>query len=145
MPRIENTIAIRGKPADVFAATNEIERWPELFPEYRDARILDIDDGGRYVAINFVLTNNEGSSWRSWRLLDKENMFAIATRVDPMYPFNFMHLNWTYAHDGAFTRMTWMQDFELDPKVEIPISQVIENMNTHTQKNQERIKLTLES
>lgn len=37
----ENNIIIIGEPEKIFDLTNNIERWPELFTEYKEAKILE--------------------------------------------------------------------------------------------------------
>jgi len=146
MPRIENSIVIDADPKWVFEVTNDIGRWPVLFNEYAGARVLSREEEGRFTEIFFELSNPEGSSWRSWRLLDHRTLTAVAERREPLYPFAYMHLRWSYeaAPEGG-TRMTWVQDFELDPKFDVPLPTVLERMNRHTRENQGSIKQQIEA
>jgi aromatase len=41
--------------------------------------------------------------------------------------------------------MTWVQDFELDPRFETPVSVMVSRMNDHGRHNQLRLKMLLES
>jgi aromatase len=145
MPRIENSIVIAADPQVVFDVTNDIARWSEIFDEYSQAKVLSEEREGRWTEIVFELTNEEGASWRSWRILDHRDLLAVAERRDPLYPFRYMHLRWTYEPAPEGTLMTWIQDFELDEKFEVPLETVLERMNTHTRQNQAGIKQKIES
>lgn len=145
MPRIENSIDINADVHRVFDITNDIGKWPDIFHEYNGARVISQERDGRYTEIIFELKNSEGESWRSWRLLDHRELTAIAERRDPLYPFEYMHLRWTYEPVPGGTRMTWVQDFELDDKVDVPLPTVLERMVAHTKKNQGVIRDKIES
>lgn len=146
MPRISNSVDVNADPRTVFDVTNDISRWPDIFNEYAGAKILSVEDEGRFTEIMFELSNPEGSTWRSWRLLDHRSMTAVAERRDPLYPFAYMHLRWSYEPAPAGgTRMTWVQDFELDPEFDVPLPTVLERMNRHTKENQTSIKEKIES
>lgn len=145
MPHIENSIIIQEKPEKVFAITNDIDRWPVLFDEYSGAKVTKREEEGRFTKLVFQLSNAEGRSWQSWRLLDSKELVAIAERVEPLFPFLYMHLKWSYMLAPEGTLMTWMQDFELDPGFHTPIEVAIENMQAHTRQNQQRIKRLIEA
>lgn len=145
MPRIENSIEINADVHRVFDVTNDIAKWPDVFNEYNAAKVISQERDGRYTEIIFELTNPEGSSWRSWRLLDHRELTAIAERRDPRYPFEYMHLKWTYESVPSGTRMTWVQDFELDDKFDVPLPTVLERMVAHTRENQSSIRDKIES
>ena len=76
MAHTKNSITIKAPYDRVFDITNDIERWTELFDEYKEAKIIS-REGNK---ITFQLTNNQGNSWRSWRILDKENRVCTAQR-----------------------------------------------------------------
>ncbi|KOG40808.1 SRPBCC family protein [Streptomyces resistomycificus] len=145
MPRIENSIVIGADPRLVFDVTNDIARWSEIFDEYSHAKVLSEERDGRWTEIVFELTNEEGAGWRSWRILDHRELVAVAERRDPLYPFAYMHLRWSYQEVPEGTLMTWIQDFELDDRFEVPLATVLERMNTHTRHNQAGIKQKIES
>jgi aromatase len=145
MPRIENSIVIEADPEAVFDIINDIEKWPILFNEYAGAKVISREREGRYTEIIFELSNPDGTSWRSWRLVDHKQLTAIAERRDPLYPFAFMHLKWTCTTVPGGTCMTWMQDFELDPDNQVPVRAAVERMNAHSRENQQRIKEQIES
>jgi aromatase len=145
MPRIQHVIHIERPPAQVFAVTNDIDKWSTLFNEYGSSRVVSREDAGRFTKLVFRLKNNEGAEWQSWRILDNVDLVAIAEREEPLFPFTYMHLKWTYASVDGGTRMTWTQDFELDPAVGMPEAEAVARMDAHGRENQKRIKGIIES
>jgi aromatase len=145
LPRIQHSIEIRKPPAEVFAITNDIDNWKTLFNEYGHSEIVKREEAGRFTRLVFRLRNLEGSEWQSWRILDHDLLIAIAERDEPLYPFRYMHLKWTYHPIPDGTLMTWTQDFEIDPAVGIPEPEVTARMNAHGEGNQLRIKELIES
>ncbi len=140
MPHTSNSIFINAPYETVFDVTNDIERWPELFDEYSEARIL-AREGSK---ITFQLTNREGKSWRSSRILDKEGRRCTAVREEPMFPFKYMKLLWTYAESRGGVEMTWEQDFEMDEKAPVDNETAAARINLHSKKNMQRIKEIIE-
>jgi aromatase len=141
MAHTKNSITIDAPYDRLFDITNDIERWPELFEEYTEGRILN-REGNK---ITFQLTNNQGNSWRSSRVLDKENKVCTAQREDPLFPFKYMNLKWTYEERDEGVQMTWEQDFEMDPKAKYNDAQAEELINKHSVENMKRIKELIES
>ena len=141
MAHTKNSITINAPYDRVFDITNDIERWPELFEEYTEGKILN-REGNK---ITFQLTNNQGNSWRSSRILDKENKVCTAQREDPLFPFTYMNLKWTYEEGEEGVQMTWEQDFEMDPKAKFNNTQAEDLINKHSVENMKRIKELIES
>jgi len=145
MPQARASITIRGDADQIFAITNDIARWPELFKEYSHARVLSLQRDGRFAKLEFELTNEEGQTWRSWRILDFQERVAIAQRGTPKFPFLYMHLTWLYEPVEGGVQMTWIQDFEMDPKAPVTNEQALARMVSHMQENQKHFKQVLES
>jgi aromatase len=145
MPRICHEIDVRRPPADVFDITNDIDSWHLLFNEYRQSTVIKREEAGRFTKLLFELGNEDGARWRSWRLLDHEDLIAVAERLDPLFPFAFMHLKWTYHAVPGGTRMVWAQDFELDPEAGVSNADAVAKMNAHGMDNQRRIKEIIEA
>lgn len=145
MPQAQASIIIAGDPDQIFAITNDIARWPELFKEYRGAKVLAFQRYGCFARIEFELTNEEGETWQSWRILDFEKREAVAQRGTPKFPFHYMHLTWTYEPVAEGVRMTWIQDFEMDAAAPVTNEQVLVRMTNHMEKNQEHFKQVLEN
>lgn len=108
MPQATASIFVAGDPDQIFAITNDIAQWPQLFKEYSEAKVLSFERDGRFARIEFQLTNEDGASWQSWRILDYQRREAIAQRGTPKYPFLYMHLTWTYQPENDGVQMTWI-------------------------------------
>ncbi len=145
MPQAEASIVIKGDADNIFAITNDISRWPELFKEYRGATILSYEREGRFARVDFELVNEEGAKWRSLRILDFTRRIALAQRCEPKFPFVYMHLTWTYESVEDGVRMTWNQAFEVDPKAPFTNEQATVNMVKHMENNQVHFKEVLEA
>lgn len=143
MPRLENSVFVDAPVGRVFSITNDISRWPTYFDEYKHATVLRITCSGSFTELVFEL-NNGVTTWRSWRLLNNSSHVVIAERLDPLFPFVFMHLRWNYVEEAGGTRMTWIQDFELDKAFDMPLEKALENMQNHTRRNQINIKKFIE-
>lgn len=145
MPRIRHSIEIGKSPGEVFEITNDIDNWKTLFNEYGHSEVIKREDSGRFTRLVFRLRNLEGNEWQSWRILDHNLLVAVAERDEPLFPFLYMHLKWTYDPVPNGTMMTWTQDFEIDPAFGVPESEVVARMNAHGQENQKRIKGLIET
>ena len=56
-----------------------------------------------------------------------------------------MNLKWTYEEGREDVKMTWEQDFEMDPKAKFNDEQAEELINKHSVENMKRIKELIES
>ncbi len=116
----------------MFDISNDIPRWVELFGgEYKKAEVVEKKDN----KITFRLTDDEGKSWVSWRLLFKDKYFAYAERHDPKFPFKFMKIVWLYTPRPEGTELTWIQHFEMDDKAKFNDAQVEGFINGHSKDN----------
>ena len=141
MGHTSNSILIKAPYEKVFDISNDIERWTELFGgEYKEAKILK-REGNK---LTFKLTDDEGNSWQSFRLLFKENNFAYAQKLPPEFPFNYMKIIWLYTPKVDGTLMTWIQDFSMSEKAKYNDTQVEELINKHSQENLEIFKRIIE-
>ncbi|MCM8799749.1 MAG: SRPBCC family protein [Candidatus Omnitrophica bacterium] len=136
-----NSIIINAPYDKVFDISNDIERWTELFGgEYVEAKVLKKEAN----RITFRLTDNEGRSWQSFRLLFKEHYFAYAQRIEPLFPFKFMKIIWLYTPKPEGIEMTWIQHFEMDEKSGFQESQIEGFINKHSQENLKIFKEIIE-
>ncbi|MFH0763073.1 MAG: SRPBCC family protein [Candidatus Omnitrophota bacterium] len=141
-----NSIIINAPYDLVFDISNDIPRWTELFGgEYQKAEVLK-KEGNK---ITFRLTDDEGNSWQSYRLLFKEHNFAYAQKLPPEFPFKFMKIIWLYtprpdamalAKGGQTTsfcpvEMSWIQHFEMADKAKFNDQQVEGFINKHSKDN----------
>lgn len=136
-----NSIIIKAPYHVVFEKSNDIPRWTELFGgEYKNAQILE-KEGNK---ITFRLTDNEGKSWESFRLLFEADHFAYAERQDPKFPFEYMKIIWLYTPKPEGIEMTWIQHFHMDAKARFTDEQVEGFINKHSQDNLKIFKEIIE-
>ena len=142
MGHTRNSIVINAPYDLVFDISNHIERWTELFgDEYVKADVLSRKDN----RIEFRLTDKDGNSWTSFRLLFKEHKFAYAQKNEPTFPFKYMKIIWLYTPVEEGVLMTWIQDFETDPKFEkFTDEQIVGFVNEHSQHNMKIFKTVIE-
>lgn len=133
MGHTNNSIVINAPYEKVFDISNDIPRWTELFgTEYKEAKIVK-KEGNK---LTFQLTDDEGNSWQSFRLLFKDYKFAYAQKLPPEFPFKFMKIIWLYTEQPDGVKMAWIQDFELDPKfTKFTDEQIVGFINKHSQEN----------
>jgi aromatase len=136
-----NSIIINAPYEEVFDISNDIPRWTELFgSEYKKAIVVARDNN----KITFRLTDNEGNSWQSWRLLFKDKFFAYAERQEPRFPFKYMKIIWLYNPKTEGVELTWIQHFEMDPKAKFTDAQVEGFINKHSVENLKIFKTVIE-
>jgi len=136
-----NSIIINAPYELVFDISNDIPRWTELFGgEYKEAVVLK-KEGNK---ITFKLTDNEGRSWQSFRLLFKENYFTYAEREEPKFPFEFMKIIWLYTPKPEGVELTWIQHFKMDAKAQFTDEQVEGFINQHSRENLKIFKGVIE-
>ena len=136
-----NSITINAPFELVFDISNDIPRWTELFGgEYKEAKIVK-REGNKIV---FQLTDDEGRSWQSFKLLFKENYFTYAERMSPKFPFEYMKIVWFYTPclDGVL--LTWIQHFTMDKTAKFNDEQVEGFINKHSKENLEIFKRVIE-
>ena len=131
MAHTVNSIVINASYGLVFDISNDIGRWKELFAEYTESEVLE-NKGNKIV---FKLTRKDGNRWKSYRLLFKEDNFTYASRIDPMFPFEYMKIIWLYRELENGTEMTWIQDFKMDKGAKFNDQQVEEIINEHSKNN----------
>jgi aromatase len=141
MGHTNNSIVIKAPYERIFEISNDIERWTELFGgEYKEAKILK-REGNK---ITFSLTDNEGRSWQSFRLLFKEHYLAYAQKLPPEFPFKYMKIIWLYTPQPDGILMTWIQHFQMDAKAGLSDSKVEEMINKHSRENMQIFKRVIE-
>ena len=140
MAHTANSIVINAPYDKIFDISNDISRWKELFEEYTASDVLETKDN----KITFQLTHKNGNSWKSYRLLFKEDKFTYACKIEPMFPFEYMKIIWLYTDTGGGIKMTWIQDFKMDKGAKFTDEQVEKMMNEHSQVNLKRFKEIIE-
>jgi aromatase len=141
MGHTSNSIIISAPYEKVFDISNDIPRWTELFGgEYQKAEVVS-KEGNK---ITFRLTDDEGKSWQSWRLLFKDTYFTYSQRQEPMFPFKFMKIIWLYTLKPEGVELTWIQHFEMDEKAKFNDTQVEGFINGHSKDNLKIFKEVIE-
>ena len=141
MGHTSNSILINASYDKIFDISNDIERWTELFgEEYKEAKILK-REGNK---LTFRLTDHEGHSWQSFRLLFKDYYFAYAQKLPPEFPFKYMKIIWLYTPTPQGILMTWIQDFQMDEKAKFNDEQVVGMINKGSQENLKIFKRIIE-
>lgn len=135
-----NSIVINAPYEKVFDVSNDIDRWKGLFDEYKESTITKREAN----QITFRLTNQEGQSWQSWRLLFKDKKFCYAEREEPKFPFQYMKLVWLYREVEGGTEMAWIQHFTMDAKAKFNDQEVEGFINKHSKDNLLRMKEIIE-
>jgi len=141
MAHTVNSIVINAPYDKVFDMSNDISLWKEFFKEYTASDVLE-KQGNKIV---FKLTHENGNSWKSYRLLFKEDKFAYASRVEPMFPFEYMKIVWLYREVEGGVEMTWIQDFKMDKGAKFNDEQVEGIINKHSVENLKNFKAIIES
>lgn len=136
-----NSIIINAPYDLIFDISNTIPRWTELFGgEYKEAIVVKKEKN----KITFKLTDKEGRSWQSFRLLFKENYLAYAEREEPKFPFEFMKILWLYTPKPEGIELTWIQHFKMDSKAAFTDEQVEGFINQHSKENLKIFKAVIE-
>ena len=136
-----NSIIIDAPYDLIFDISNDIPRWTELFGgEYKKAEIVKKESN----KITFRLTDDEGKSWISFRLLFKDNYFTYSQREEPKFPFKYMKIIWLYTSKPDGVEMTWIQHFEMDDSAKFNDQQVEGFINKHSQENLKIFKELIE-
>lgn len=136
-----NAIIINAPYEKIFDISNDITRWTELFGgEYQKSEVVK-KEGNK---ITFRLTDEEGKSWQSWRLLFKEKNFAYAEREAPLFPFKYMKIVWLYTPKSGGIEMSWIQHFEMDATAKFNDQQVEGFINEGSQHNLKIFKEIIE-
>ena len=136
-----NSIIINASYDLIFEISNDIPRWTELFgSEYKKAEIVEKKDN----KITFRLTDDEGKSWVSWRLLFKDKFFTYSERHEPKFPFKYMKIIWLYTQKPEGMELTWIQHFEMDDKAKFNDEQVEGFINKHSKDNLKIFKDVIE-
>jgi len=143
----ENQIVILRDFDTVFDTTNTIELWPQLFTEYEKAEVLERQGNNILFRLTTFAAGNEPShSWVSRRTIDKEKKEAAAERLEPTFPFQYMHIRWTYESlpREVGVIMTWIQEFEPHPRFPKTNAEMEAFLNHNTRIQMREIKRKIE-
>jgi aromatase len=143
----DNAVVIDAPLDLVWETMNAVERWPELFTEYASAEILERNGD----TVRFRLTTHpdpehggEVWSWESERTIDPATHSSRAHRTE-RGPFEFMHIDWSFAAVDGGTEMRWRQQFAMKPEAPADDAGVQEYLNRNTRIQMQVIKERLEA
>ncbi|MFV2108903.1 SRPBCC family protein [Micromonospora sp. LOL_015] len=128
----ENSVVIAAPVDLVWAVTNDVDRWPDLFTEYASVQIVHRQ--GDTVRFRLTMHPDENGtvwSWVSERTADRSRRRVLAHRVETG-PFEYMRIRWDYAEVPGGTRMTWVQDFAMRPTAPLDNAGMTERINTNS-------------
>ncbi len=141
----DNSVEINAPAAFVFAHTNDVRGWPDLFSEYASVDVLHEDAN----LVTFRLTmypDGQGRvwSWVSEREWDPATYTVRARRLETG-PFEHMNIQWTFeAPEPDRTVMRWVQDFRMRPDAPVDTATMTENINRNSVTQMALIKEKLE-
>ncbi|WP_307848829.1 cupin domain-containing protein [Microbispora oryzae] len=141
----DNAIEIDAPIGFLWAQTNDVRTWPDLFTEYAKVEVLEEEPD----SVVFRLTMHPDAqgnewSWVSRRAWDRDTWTVRARRIETG-PFEFMNITWTYEELGPDrTRMRWIQDFHMKPDAPVDTTRMTENINGNTKVQMEVIKQRVE-
>jgi aromatase len=141
----ENSVLIDAPMPLVWRLTNDVERWTELFTEYRSVEVLERT--GNTVRFRLAMHPDENGtvwSWVSERTADPVMREVRAHRVETG-PFEHMHIYWRYDEEPGGTRMTWIQDFAMKPTAPVDDLQMTYRLNTNTKVQMDIIRAKVEA
>ncbi|MET8836542.1 SRPBCC family protein [Micromonospora sp. NPDC004540] len=128
----ENAVDIAAPLPLVWAITNDVARWTELFTEYAVVEILHREgDTVRFRLTMHPDENGTSWSWVSERTADPATREVHARRVETG-PFEYMRIHWRYDEIPGGTRMTWVQDFAMKPTAPVDNAGMTERINTNS-------------
>lgn len=128
----------------VWAMTNDVEAWPNLFSEYASVEVLERTDS----MVQFRLTmhpDEQGRvwSWVSVRELDPETRTVRAHRIETG-PFEYMNIFWRYREVSGGVEMRWTQDFRMKPSAHLDDAAMSEHLMHVTHVQMDMIKRRIE-
>ncbi len=141
----DNSILIDADIDHVWAMTNDLRSWPDLFTEYASVEVLESTD--TYFRFRLTMHPDEQGrtwSWVSERTLDPAAREVRARRVEPG-PFEFMDIHWSYAPEDGGTRMRWVQDFRMRPEAPIDTEGMTRRIDANSKVQMQIIKDKVEA
>lgn len=135
-----NQVVVDAPIGFVWARTNDLRSWADLFTEYAKVEILS--EGSDRIRFRLTMhPDGDGKvwSWVSERFLDRDNWTVRARRIETG-PFEYMNLCWTYKPlEPDRTLMRWEQDFRMRPDAPLDDAAMEERLNRGTREQMEII------
>jgi quercetin dioxygenase-like cupin family protein/ribosome-associated toxin RatA of RatAB toxin-antitoxin module len=142
----ENDVIIDAPIGFVWAITNDVRGWPDLFTEYSSVEVLDEgEDRVRFRLSMHPDADGTVWSWVSERTWNRDKWLVRAHRVETG-PFEYMHILWRYEELAPDrTRMLWRQDFAMKPEAPIDDAGMRDRLNRNTTIQMAAIKERVEA
>jgi len=142
-----NSIIINKEIDVLFKTINQIENWPQLHG-YESVVLKEretlCDNNERVIFEISADDNGEKECWVSQRIINYKNYTARGVRLSPMYPFKYWILDIALKSEEEGTRMTWIQDFSMDPKTGHTDLEIEGYINEGSKKELELFKTLIE-
>jgi len=134
-----------GSLDEVWARTNDVESWPQLFSEYAEAVVLSREGD----TIRFRLSTHPDAggavySWVSERTPDEARHVVDARRIETGV-FEFMNITWAYREVEEGVEMRWIQDFAMKAGAPFNDQEMTKYLNTNSLIQMSRIRRLIES
>jgi aromatase len=140
----DNSVLIMADPDLVWDVTNDVENWPDLFTEYASVEILERNGD----TVRFRLTMHPDEQGRIWSWVSERTTYRAQRRVEARRiepgAFRYMQIRWTYAPEGAGTRMRWEQDFAMRPDAPIDDAGMTRRINDNSKVQMDLIRQRIE-
>src|SRR4051812_35474814 len=141
----DNSVLIDAPLDLVWAMTNDVPRWPQLFSEYAEAEVVGEHDN----VVRFRLRTHPDPqgrvwSWVSERELDRAALLVRARRIETGV-FKYMNLVWEYLPEPGGIRLRWVQDFEMKAEAHTDDAGMADYLNRASQAQQQHIKQCVEA
>ncbi|HEX5494327.1 MAG TPA: SRPBCC family protein [Mycobacteriales bacterium] len=136
----DNEVVVAAPMELVWAMTNDVPSWPDLFSEYASAEVIGQDG----QTIRFRLTmhpDEQGNAW-SWvseRTPDPATRTVRASRVEPGW-FEHMDIRWEYRPVDGGVAMRWIQDFRMRSDSPVDDATMTRRINQNSVVQMTRIK-----
>jgi aromatase len=142
----DNSIVVDAPVDFVWAVTNNVRAWPELFTEYSSAEVLE--ESAESVTFRLTMHPDENGnqwSWVSRRDLDRATWTVRSQRIETGF-FEYMRLTWEYRPvEGGRTSMRWQQEFTMKADAPIGDEAMRERLDRNTAVQLKAVKAAVEA
>lgn len=142
--RTDNRIVVDAPLDVVWELTNDVERWPDLFGEYKAVEVLE--RRGPTVRFRLVMHPDEDGkiwSWVSERTPDPSTRTVTARRIETG-PFEYMNLRWEFRPVDGGVEMRWIQEFQMRPGAPVDDEQATAMLDERTAIEMRHVKDAVE-
>jgi len=141
MPIIKHSLVVNTPATFAYAISNDVEQWPRFLEDYSSVTTISVEGRKRYFRIQHAI----GNEWTFWRITEPSLLFAYTERYEPMLPFKYVHIIWTYVPNDESTEFIWDLEFELENGSIDEENQWTERLTSHTVRNHHKMKDFIEA